>query len=148
MWTSNISESQLWLNKDLIVAKFGGYQSQKSHSATLVHGQTTTVCVAQGFLSLWFSEGGRCCSALKNAACSSVCSWCLTSCALLLWSNQVQCKMWTLVVVSSLLFPSRKISKSLLTSLKVCFARFCDSLVITASMTLFCISNVVTLKCN
>lgn len=47
------------------------------------------------FLSLWFSGESRCCSALKKAECSSVCSWCPTSCALLPWSNEVQCKMWT-----------------------------------------------------
>lgn len=95
VWTTNISESQMWLNKDLIVAKFGGCQSPKSPSVTLVQGQTTMVCVAQDFLSLWFSGECRCCSALKMAACSSVCSWCLTSCALLPWLNEVQCKMWT-----------------------------------------------------
>lgn len=40
------------------------------------------------------------------------------------------------MVISSLLFPSRKISKPLLTSLKICFARLCDSLFITASVDL------------
>lgn len=128
MWTSNISESQMWLNKDLNVAKFGKCQSPKSPYVTLVHGQTTTACVAQGFLSLWFSEGGRCCSALKNAACSPVYSWCLTSSALLPWPNEVQCKLWTEVVIFSLVFPSRKIPKPLLIGLKICFAGFCDSI--------------------
>lgn len=81
---------RIWLWPDLVDAS-----PQKALLLALVHDQTTTVCVAQGFLSLWFSEGGRCCSALENAACSSVCSRCLTSCALLPWSNDVQCKMWT-----------------------------------------------------
>lgn len=128
MWTSNISESQVGLNKDLIVAKFGECQSPKSPYVTLGHGQPTTECVAQGFLSLWYSEGGRCCSALKNAASSSVCSWCLTYSALLHWPSEVQGKLWTWVVIFSLLFPSRKISKPLLTGLKIFFARFCDSI--------------------
>lgn len=96
MWTaSNISESQMWMNKDLIVARFDGCQSPKALLLALVYDQTTIVCVAQGFLSLWFSRGDRCCSALENAAGSSVCSRCLTSCALLPWSNEVQCEMWT-----------------------------------------------------
>lgn len=146
MWaTIGASESQTWLNKDLIVAKFGGSWSPKSPTVSLGPWPNHhSVCSLRHL----FSEGGTRCSILEKTLCALQCFiWCLTSCALLPWANEVQCKMWAQMVISPILFPSRETSKPLLTNPVICFllghVAACSY---QAVLTFFCISNVATLE--
>ena len=55
-------------------------------------------------------------------------TWCLTSCALLPWENEVQHKMWAQVVISPMLFPTGANKPEDLLS-----ARLCGNLFVSAS---------------